>query len=147
METRLTCPQDAPRLAELHKQSFADAPWSLAQIEGSLALPSNQALVVEKEGKIFGFILYQHVTNEAEVLTFCVGPDARRQGIGNRLFSEMLARLRQQNIHRLFLEVASDNSAALALYKNHGLQISGVRHDYYERAAGHVDALTMTLCF
>ena len=45
----------------------------------------------------------------------------------------------------LWLEVAQDNAAALALYAAVGFEVIGRRPAYYRRAKGAVDALTL-LC-
>ena len=46
----------------------------------------------------------------------------------------------------LFLEVAVDNTAAIALYRAAGFASAGTRKGYYDRgAAGRVDALVLRL--
>ena len=48
---------------------------------------------------------------------------------------------RRAEVKRLFLEVAADNEAAVALYKGLGFKIAGARKAYYQRAGGkNVDA-------
>ena len=48
---------------------------------------------------------------------------------------------RRAEVKRLFLEVAADNDAAVALYEGLGFKIAGARKAYYQRAGGeNVDA-------
>ena len=78
--------------------------------------------------------------DEAELLTLAVEPSARRQGLGRALVDEFDAVARLRGAARGFLEVASDNAAAQALYAGAGWERTGRRRDYY--GAG-IDALTM----
>jgi ribosomal-protein-alanine N-acetyltransferase len=53
---------------------------------------------------------------------------------------------RRGDAKRIFLEVAEDNEAALALYRKLGFQEVGRRKRYYARRDGEpADALTMAL--
>jgi ribosomal-protein-alanine N-acetyltransferase len=53
---------------------------------------------------------------------------------------------RRGDAKRIFLEVAEDNEAALALYRKLGFVELGRRKRYYERAGSEpVDALTLAL--
>ncbi|MCZ7594452.1 MAG: GNAT family N-acetyltransferase [Hyphomicrobium sp.] len=53
---------------------------------------------------------------------------------------------RRAEVRRLFLEVASDNDPAIALYKSLGFKTAGRRKAYYQRGAGEsVDAIILAL--
>jgi len=117
METRLATKDNASVLAALHGESFGEARWSLAQIADSLALETTQAFLALEAKKPQGFILCQIVAEEAEIMTFCVAPSARRKGVGMLLLKAAVALARRKNAHLLFLEVAANNAAALALYE------------------------------
>jgi ribosomal-protein-alanine N-acetyltransferase len=143
METRLASREDAAIFAELHEASFGAARWTESQFAGSLALDTALALVAFEGGRAQGFILCQIVGDEAEILTFCVHPAARGRGIGTDLLNAVLAAAKQQKAHRIFLEVAVDNAAALALYNKTGFRITGKRHRYYKREGHPVDAVLM----
>jgi len=145
METRLVSQNDLPLLVSLYAEGFADAPWSEAQIAGSLAAPSVWALLVSEGGTPCGFILCQQVLDEAEILTLCVVPSARRKGLGHSLVQAALSQVREKGGCRMFLEVAADNEPACALYEKTGFRVTGKRVGYYKRPKGTVDALTMSL--
>jgi ribosomal-protein-alanine N-acetyltransferase len=141
---RKATPEDASVLVALHAGSFGAACWSLSQLASSLALETTLALVVEDDAPR-GFILCQLVAGEAEILTFCVAPLARRQGAGTLLVAEAIRTAREQKVTQMFLDVAADNAAALSLYQKSGFQISGTRVAYYRRGEKKVDAYLMTL--
>ncbi|MCP5361935.1 MAG: GNAT family N-acetyltransferase [Hyphomicrobiales bacterium] len=82
--------------------------------------------------------------DEAEILTFCVHPDDRRQGIGHMLLRQAKMLLQAQGVRLLHLEVAEDQPPAIALYKQAGFTSCGLRRGYYKRKNGQsVDALLL----
>ncbi len=143
MEKRLVLATDAPALTALHAESFGAAAWSLAQIAKSLALETTLGLVAYDGGEARGFILCQITEIEAEILTFCVTPLARRKGVGRDLLAAAGKSARQRKAQRLFLEVAADNAAALALYDQAGFGVIGKRPAYYSHDGKAVDAVML----
>ncbi len=131
--------ESADRLAVLHAASF-ERPWPAADFRALLAAPGVAALGVEEGGLLRGFILLRAVAGEAEVLTLAVDPAARRRGLGRALVESAAGAL--PAVETLFLEVAADNAAALALYRSAGFEAAGLRRGYYDRGpdAPRVDA-------
>lgn len=130
----------AARLAGIHAAAFS-APWDAAALADML----EQAGVFAIEAPD-GFILLRTVADEAEILTLAVHPEARRRGLGARLVREGGTAAAVRGATRLFLEVADDNTAALALYARAGFTEAGRRPGYYARPDGHrQDALILSL--
>ena len=130
----------AARLAGLHAGAFA-APWDAAAFEALLGQAGVLAIETPQ-----GFILIRSVADEAEILTLAVDPAARRQGLGTRLVREGALASAARGATRLFLEVADDNHAALALYARAGFTEAGRRRGYYARPeGGRQDALILAL--
>ena len=71
-----------------------------------------------------------------EILTFATDPAHQKQGHGRRLIDHVITILRQDDQESVFLEVAVDNVAALALYTACGFEQVGLRKAYYARAGG-----------
>lgn len=131
---------DPARLAALHAEAFA-APWSESDFADLLSQAGVFA-VAEADG----FILVRVVMDEAEILTLAVRPRARRAGLGGRLTGLGALRAAEAGAARLFLEVAEDNSAALALYAAAGFRPIGRRRAYYAAPdGGRRDALVLGL--
>ncbi len=154
METRLAkeylslrkaTESDAADLAALHAESFGAAKWSLAQIAGSLALKTTLSPMAREGKTARGFMLCQIAGDQAEILTFCVSPSARRKGMGTLLLNVTIEAARQRQVKRMFLEVGADNKAAVALYENAGFRVTGKRAGYYKHGGTNVDAVTMAL--
>lgn len=134
---------DANALAALHKLAFTPS-WSATEIAWMLDSPG-LGLVSEDGNETTGFVLGRAVAGEAEVLTLAVHPDGRRRGAGSALLSRLLDCLREHKIAVLFLEVAEDNAAALALYRRFGFVETARRRGYYARdRAPAADAIVMS---
>jgi ribosomal-protein-alanine N-acetyltransferase len=130
----------AERLAGIHAAAFP-APWDATALAGLLTQAG--VFAVEQPD---GFILLRTVADEAEILTLAVRPGARRRGLGARLVREGGTAAAARGAARLFLEVADDNTAALALYARAGFAGTGRRPGYYARPdGGRQDALILAL--
>jgi ribosomal-protein-alanine N-acetyltransferase len=82
--------------------------------------------------------------DEAEVLTLGVSAPFQRRGIARRLVEGLMRAVSAAGGERLHLEVAADNTAAIALYKMLGFAEVGRRRGYYQRSDGtSSDALTL----
>ena len=131
--------RDAPRLAAIHAEAFDD-PWSADAIAGVLAAPGAFALAIGEPGPLVGFVLCRRTADEAEILTLAVRPADRRRGLAATLLNASIALVTVAGATSMFLEVAEDNPAALALYAGAGFVDVGRRPDYYARPAGAVAA-------
>jgi ribosomal-protein-alanine N-acetyltransferase len=133
---------EAAALSDVHALSF-DAPWSAPDLAALLGSPGVFALGARDGAAIHGFILARAIAGEAEILTLAVDPNHRREGLGRALLVAAEGAARTAGAEALFLEVAADNPAAVALYQTAGLEVVGRRHGYYARAGRAVDALVL----
>jgi ribosomal-protein-alanine N-acetyltransferase len=136
-------PADAQRCAELEAQLFdGDDPWPAVAFERELATTHNRYVGARSAGVLVGYAgisrLGRRPPFEYEVHTIGVDPAYHGQGIGRRLLDELLDFAGGGVV---YLEVRTDNEAALALYRNVGFEQIGLRRRYY-RVSG-ADAYTM----
>lgn len=146
-ELRVIGIERSAECARLHATSFARS-WSAAEFEQLLGAAEILATgAVEADGgQICGLILSRLASDEAEVLTVAVDPLHRRRGIGSSLLARHLADLTTAGVSRLFLEVDSENLAALGLYARLGFRRVGERKNYYRAPeAGHALVLRVDL--
>jgi ribosomal-protein-alanine N-acetyltransferase len=129
---------DPAALAALQARALAvPRPWSAAEITAFLASPG--AILIAPDvlgfalGRVAGGPPGQH---EAELITLVVAPEARRCGRGRALLAAFEGQAARMGACEAFLEVASDNRPALALYRAAGWQERGVRRGYYRTAQG-----------
>ena len=72
--------------------------------------------------------------DEAELLTLATDPACRRQGLARAVLAKAESLARDAGAATLFLEVAEDNTGALALYVKSGYVRIGRRPGYYQNA-------------
>ena len=139
-------PAHALILAGLHDASF-DRPWSASEFAVMMQAPGAIALLAIAGGDHqapMGFVLARKAADEAEILTFCTRPAARRRGVARQLLACLAKRLGKQGAVSMFLEVAADNAPAIALYQNAGFAEVGRRSGYYTAVeCGLSDAIVM----
>jgi [ribosomal protein S18]-alanine N-acetyltransferase len=123
--------------ASLHAGSFAH-PWPAEEIAALIADPSTlgAAALDPSNGRLRGFALLRLAADEAEILTIAVAANLRGRGVGRMLLDDSLRRAANAGAAAVFLEVAEDNPAALALYQGAGFARVGERPGYYRRADG-----------
>lgn len=127
--------EDAALLARLHAQCFEEA-WDEAAFSTFLRAPFTFALLAGISGDWRAFILVRVAADEGEVLSLGTLPHARRSGFARSLVETGCVEAHGRGARRLFLEVRTDNHAALSLYKKAGFAVAGRRPSYYARAAG-----------
>jgi len=126
---------DAALLAEMHRRSFGPGDlWDQASIGATLALPTTRGWLAARNDEPVAFLLMQFLPPDCEILTFCVVPDYQRQKLGTQMLALAVSCARDAGCANIFLDVAQDNAAALALYKQIGFTEIGRREAYYKRA-------------
>ena len=126
---------DAGAIAEIYNQyvatsviTFEEAPVSLEEMArriaeaGSASLPW---LVAEREGKVAGYAYAspwkaRSAYRFSVEVTVYVHAGRPREGIGRRLYEELLAGLRARGIHSAFGVIALPNEASVALHERLG---------------------------
>lgn len=134
---------DARRCAELEAQLFdGDDPWPAAAFHRELASAHNHYLGARVGETLVGYAgisrLGRTPPYEYEVHTIGVDPAHQGRGIGRRLLAELL---RFADGGAVYLEVRTDNEAAIGLYSSVGFEQISLRRRYY-RVSG-ADAYTM----
>jgi ribosomal-protein-alanine N-acetyltransferase len=124
------------------EQSVQTYPWTRGNFIDALDC-GYVCRVDEQGGEICSYAMLRPVLDEAELLNIGVAAGHQRKGLGRSMLREMLDVARERNMRRVFLEVRSSNTAALALYRNTGFVEIGVRRGYYQNASGNEDAITM----
>jgi ribosomal-protein-alanine N-acetyltransferase len=135
---------DADAIARIHTTCF-DGPWDAAAFrrlldrEGMLAFVAKDAA----ETDLQSVILVQLAADESEIITIGTDVSARRLGLARALLVHAAAEAARRGAKAMYLEVAQDNSAALALYYACGFSLQGRRKSYYEGPDGARDALIL----
>lgn len=107
-----------------------------ATVTASAADPRSRFFVVERDGRVAGFLHYDERGSEPELHRIYLHPDVIGTGAGSTLMYALHDSLPATT--RYVLLVAAANANAIAFYRRHGLAVrdtvDGV--DYYRRVMG-----------
>lgn len=136
--------EDLPRVAELERRLFAgDDPWSESTLRAELD-HGNHYVAARVEGRLVGYaglaVVGTRRDAEASVHTIGVDPAWQGKGVGRALLGALLE-VADEYRAPVYLEVRTDNAAAIGLYRSHGFATIGLRRGYYQPSGA--DAFTM----
>jgi ribosomal-protein-alanine N-acetyltransferase len=130
----------------IEKGSFVH-PWTEGDFFSELSKSPPTIFVIGNgpTGSILGYICFWVIADEIQILNLAVHPASRRQGLGRRLLTFLLALAREKKVLKVFLEVRPSNQEALDLYRSLGFETLYRRPHYYE--ADGEDALVLAWSF
>ena len=105
---------------------------SYLQSEHSFCIVSKFA-GTEISGTIAGFILTERSSEFAHIITLDVLEPYRRQSVGSSLLSAAERDASANGVAIMYLETATTNKAAIALWKRHGYRETATIENYYGR--------------
>ena len=136
-------PRDAPKLAEIHGESFHRG-WGEGEFESMLTERNTLVHRLRLGRKIIGFAVSRMAADEAEILSIAVAANQRGRGLSRNLLVTHLGHLAGRGVRKVFLEVEENNQPARRLYQRAGFAIAGRRERYYRQASGEqLNALLM----
>jgi ribosomal-protein-alanine N-acetyltransferase len=131
---------DLEALSSLERAAFGREGWSPRLLEEELdALGTGRVMLVAAAGaRLVGYAALAYTEDTADLLRIAVNPDQHRQGIASSLCTAILDVAGQRGCTRVLLEVAADNSPALALYQRLGFAEIHRRPRYYRNGVAAV---------
>jgi ribosomal protein S18 acetylase RimI-like enzyme len=131
---------DLEALVALENRSFTTDRLSRRSFRHLLTKANGVTLIDELEGRLAGYatVLFNLGTSLARLYSIAVDSEFRGQGVGQRLVMASEQAARDGDSVVLRLEVRSDNTASLALFRRMDYREFGHYDDYYE---DHMDAL------
>jgi [ribosomal protein S18]-alanine N-acetyltransferase len=134
-------PEDFEEIWILDQICFARGiAYTRPELRHFLLEPSAITIVASADGRIAGFVLVDIDRKGGHIITIDVHPDYRRTGLGSKLMQEAEGRLGASGVSEVRLEVAVDNSTAIAFYKRRGYFVMKSILRYYNDS---IDALLM----
>ena len=126
--------EDISRILEIEERSFPKTAYPKETFLYYARQWPDNFVVIETCDDIAGYIIFD---TDGHIHSTAVKPIHRRKGFGRMLFIHALTSIKK----RLWLEVRSKNTGAIAFYKRMGMKITGKLTNYY----GNDDALIMVL--
>ena len=117
-------------VAQLETVCFSD-PWSVTSIGSEVNNPLSLWLVAVDGERVIGYVGSQSVLGWADMMNLAVAPEYRRLGIGEKLVTELISQLKDNQVTCLTLEVRFSNTSAISLYHKLGFVEVGRRPGYY----------------
>ena len=109
-------------------------PWTYDQIKYDLLkLKDCENLVYIYKNEVVGYILGTIVLDEFNLNNIAVKKKQQSNGFGKMLIENLIFRLINKKIKKIFLEVSIYNFVATNFYKSIGFKSYGVRKNYYSK--------------
>ena len=137
---RLTLSDDSAPLAALHGACFS-AGWDAADFDTYLSRETDDVLGLYIKGTLAGLSVVRTAVDQSDILTICILKKYRGKGAARTLLATSEDAVKQRGADIIFLDVAEDNPAAIALYRNAGYVQHGRRSGYYRRPGARIGAL------
>lgn len=140
MKLRQMKMEDLKQIAALEAELFTE-PWNEEDFRREME--ENEFAnyyVMEHDGQIAGYFGLWILFDQAQITTIGTAKSFQRQKVATKMMSAIDQMCIDQECEFLSLEVRVSNVPAQNLYKKFGLDIVGVRKNYY---ADHEDAYLM----
>jgi ribosomal-protein-alanine N-acetyltransferase len=139
ISVRLLTGDQLEAVVQLEKNELSG--WGRTSVLEELGRPGSISLAASEGDNLVGWCTARFFEDEAELLKIGVLPTCRRLGCGTRLMSEVQRRLQDLGVERIYLEVRSENEAAVSFYARLGFTPAARRIRYYSRPTD--DALVL----
>ncbi|MFV0285566.1 MAG: GNAT family N-acetyltransferase [Demequina sp.] len=134
---------DLEWVAQREIEIFGLSAWSPSLIREDFLHGFSRWRGVEVDGVLAGYAVYGFEGDAFHLMNLAIAPEARRRGLARVVMGDFLAEARRLSAPDAWLEGATTNAAALALYRDHGFEDVRVRPRYYQPEG--LDALVMRL--
>ena len=124
---------DLSAVLEIEKALFPIDAWTDALFLAELAEVSisRDVSVAILDSQLVGYASFRYVGKQGDVNTVAVASDQQGKGIGSALMDWLESQAVLRNVREIFLEVRSDNEAAIKMYATRGYERIDIRRNYY----------------
>ncbi len=129
---RLYRPSDLETLYRIDQACFPKGiAYGRVELRTYIQSGGSHCLLAEVAGKTAGFILTERSAQSGHIITLDVLPEHRRRSIGSLLLQAAELEAASQGANLMYLETATSNKAAIALWKRHGYREIATIKNYY----------------
>ncbi|MHC5229654.1 ribosomal protein S18-alanine N-acetyltransferase [Enterococcus sp. LJL99] len=136
---------DIKDLLAIEREVYSgEMPWTKSAFVSELKTAKpNLYLLIEKEGKVIGFIGSRIIKNDGHITNLAVHTTYQGRGIATLLIKEVKKFAKQHECETMSLEVRLSNKNAQRLYRKMGFVSRAIHRNYYD--GDKEDALEMVL--
>ena len=133
LEIRPMTTADLSAVLEIEKALFPVDAWTDALFLAELAEVSisRDVSVAILDSQLVGYASFRYVGKQGDVNTVAVASNQQGNGIGTALMDWLESQAVLRNVREIFLEVRSDNEAAIKMYATRGYERIDIRRNYY----------------
>ena len=133
LEIRPMTTADLSAVLEIEKALFPIDAWTDVLFLAELAEVSisRDVSVAILDSQLVGYASFRYVGKQGDVNTVAVASDQQGKGIGSALMDWLESKAVLRNVREIFLEVRSDNEAAIKMYAARGYERIDIRRNYY----------------
>jgi ribosomal-protein-alanine N-acetyltransferase len=132
MTVRPATSADVAAMRAIEERATTAAHWSETEYQRLFSAEPPRLAFVVGDDTVQGFLIARQIGPEWELENIAVVADAQRRGLGSALVRHFLDMVKQRAGESVFLEVRESNTAARALYREHGFVQTGRRRGYYQ---------------
>ena len=129
--------EDLDAIMKIENACFGSDAFSSHQMAYLITRSKGVFLVVGHNDEIAGYISFiisgRH--NTGRIYSIAVASDHRGGGIADVLMDKTIEHANENNLNAIFLEVRTDNTAAIQLYKKKGFTMHTIKQQYYSDGA------------
>ena len=124
---------DVAAVKVIEDELFPIDAWSKELFLEELAhsLTSREVAVAVQDDEIVGYASFRYVGKQGDVNTVAVAKQFQGQGIGTILMDWLEGQAALHRVTEIFLEVRSDNEAAIKMYQARDYVRIDIRRNYY----------------
>ena len=133
--------EDADEIYEIENKSFKYS-WSISQINSELIREKNYNICIKENNKLLAYALCRIEVDFLEIMKIATTELLRRKGLANLIISKLNDFCIRREINKIFLDVNSNNFAAINFYRKNGFKTDSIRKKYYQKS--NEDAILMS---
>lgn len=116
---------------DIEQRSF-EFPWDEDAFIRCLRQRNAIGMVIEKDERIVGYVIYELHRTRLHIINFAVHPDFRRAGVGQQMIGKLIGKLAPQRRSQILLEVRETNVPAQLFFRKMGFLAVSVLKDFYD---------------
>ena len=121
------------QVLDIEKKVFF-RPWTHNQLKMDLSgFKDVENLVYVVDDEVIGYVLGDFILDEFHLNNIAVKKEFQSNKIGRLLMENLLYRLKNKKINKIYLEVSNNNTPAKKLYESIGFQQYSIRKNYYSK--------------
>ncbi|MDR0574176.1 MAG: ribosomal protein S18-alanine N-acetyltransferase [Tannerella sp.] len=125
--------EDLDEIMKIENAGFGADAFSRRQIAYLITQSKGKFFVAVHNNKIAGYVSFimSRRHNTGRIYSIAVASEHRGLGVANTLMDKTIDLANKKKLRAVFLEVRTDNAAAIKLYEKKGFILSSIKHNYY----------------